>query len=199
MAAATSTMLALGTKAPKFDLPNTHDSSLHGYGARNVSIDELSGDNGMMVVFIGNHCPYVVLIKEALGKFSRDYCNSGIGLAAISSNDVENYPADSPANMSKFAAENDFAMPYLYDADQTMALDYGAACTPDFYLFDKNLELVYRGQFDDARPGNQVDPDGSNLRNACDALMAGREIDKNQKTSLGCNIKWRPGNEPDYF
>ena len=194
MVAATSTMLELGTKAPEFDLPNTHS-----YGASHVSVDELAGVNGIMVVFIGNHCPYVVLIKEALGNFSRDYCDSGIGLAAISSNDVENYPADSPTNMSKFAADNGFAMPYLYDADQTVARAYGAACTPDFYLFDKNLELVYRGQFDAARPGNQIAASGEDLRNACDALIAGRQVDKDQKTSLGCSIKWRPGNEPDYF
>jgi thiol-disulfide isomerase/thioredoxin len=194
MAERPSTMLALGTKAPYFELYNTHD-----YGARTISTDQLAGDKGLMLAFICNHCPYVIEIAEALGKFSRDYCNSGIGLAVINSNDAETYPADSADNMSRFATANEFAMPYLYDKNQTVARACCAACTPDFYLFDKDIKLVYRGQFDGVRPGSRASSNGEDLRKACNAVIEGREVDKHQIASLGCSIKWAPGKEPTIF
>jgi hypothetical protein len=194
MAETLSNMLALGTKAPYFDLYNAHD-----YGVAKISMDQLAGDKGMMLAFICNHCPYVVAIAHALGEFSRDYCDSGIGLAVVNSNDVERYPADGTDNMSRFAAENEFAMPYLYDQDQTIARAYCAACTPDFYLFDKTMKLVYRGQFDATRPGNGIPSNGEDLRAACDALIEGRSVDQGQIASIGCGIKWSPGNQPNYF
>ena len=194
MAETPSTMLALGSKAASFELHNVHD-----IGAHQVSANQIAGPVGMMVVFICNHCPYVIKIAHALGQFSREYRDSGIGLAAINSNDAKRYPADSTDNMALFAAENRFEMPYLYDEFQTVARAYRAACTPDFFLFDSNLVLVYRGQFDRARPGNQIVSNGEDLRAAVDALIEGNEITNQQVASVGCSIKWKQGNEPDYF
>ena len=190
MAETPSSMLALGTKASYFELDNAHK-----FGTGKVSTAQLAGSKGMVLAFICNHCPYVLAIADALGEFSRDYSNSGIGLAAINANDVSRYPADSTDNMTRFAEQYNFAMPYLYDEDQSVARAYHAACTPDFYLFDKNMELVYRGQFDDARPGNNIPSRGVDIRAACDAVLAGRDVNKHQVASIGCSIKWLPENE----
>lgn len=192
MARTPSTMLELGTRAPAFSLlePTT---------GKNLSLNDLQGSKGLMIVFMCNHCPFVKLIAAELASFTRDYMAKGIAVVAINSNDVENYPADSPEKMIEEVREQGYEFHYLYDAEQSVAQAYRAACTPDFYLFGADQKLVYRGQFDDARPGNDVIPTGSDLRAACDALLNEQQQSKNQKPSLGCNIKWKTGNEPDYY
>ncbi|MFU8812568.1 MAG: thioredoxin family protein [Balneolaceae bacterium] len=193
MAAVNSTMLDLGTKAPDFSLTDVRSGST-------VSRDEAAGDNGLLVMFICNHCPYVKNMKTELADFAREYMDAGLGVAAISSNDVENYPDDSPDKMKQDAEAFDYPFPYLYDESQEVAKAYKAACTPDFFLFDADLKLAYRGQFDDSRPGNDAKPTGSDMRDAVQAMLGGDEIpEEEQKPSIGCNIKWKQGNEPDYF
>ncbi len=185
-----SRMLALGTEAPGFSLP-TPDG-------RYVTRDEMAGSMGLLVMFICNHCPYVVHVREQLAKIGRDYSAKGIGIVAISSNDVETYPDDSPEKMAVMAKECSFTFPYLYDALQIAAKAYSAACTPDFFLFDGAMKLVYRGQLDGSRPKNDVPVTGGDLRAALDALLSGARIPDDQLPSLGCNIKWKAGNEPVY-
>jgi len=146
-----------------------------------------------------NHCPYVVHIRPGLAQLARDYAPKGVAIAGINSNDVANYSADSPAKMKEEVKSAGYIFPYLYDETQAVAKAYRAACTPDIYLFDKNQKLVYRGQFDDSRPGNGIPVTGRDLRAALDAVLAGRPVSPNQKASIGCNIKWKSGNEPDYF
>ncbi|MGA2658074.1 MAG: thioredoxin family protein [Verrucomicrobiota bacterium] len=191
MAATNSTMLALGTRAPDFRLPDT-DGKI-------VSLSDFKGAPALLVAFICNHCPYVKHIRAGLAQLARDYLSRGVGIAGINSNDVANYPADSPAMMAVEAKAAGYLFPYLYDETQGVAGAYRAACTPDFFLFDANQRLVYRGQMDDSRPGNTIPVTGKDLRAALEAVLAGKPVLGNQKPSMGCNIKWKPGNEPEYF
>jgi len=192
MAAVKSTMLELGTKAPRFSLPDV-------ISGRTYTEREFRGNKALLVMFICNHCPYVKLIKEALVEYASDYMPKGVGIVAISSNDVENYPDDSPEKMKEDAEHFGYPFPYLYDKSQDAAKAYKAACTPDLFLFDEKLELAYRGQFDDSRPNNGVEPTGADLREATDKILAGEPVPKEQTPSVGCNIKWKKGNEPEYF
>lgn len=192
MSSTLSTMLELGTRAPDFTLPDTVD------GGR-VSLSDFEGARALLVIFMCNHCPYVQHILEELVDVAAEYMDRGVEVVAISSNDVENYPDDHPDRMKEVAEEYDFPFSYLYDESQEVARRYRAACTPDFFLFDENLELVYRGQFDDSRPGNGEPVDGSDLREAMDLLLEEGETVEEQKPSMGCNIKWKSGNEPGYF
>ena len=191
MVATNSTMLPLGSKAPEFRLPDVH--------GKQVALVDFPDAMGLVVVFMCNHCPYVKHIRAGLAQLARDYFPRGVTVIGINSNDVYNYPADSPAKMAEEAKGAGYVFPYLYDETQQVAKAYHAACTPDFYLFDHDKALVYRGQFDDSRPGNGVAVTGKDLRAALDALLAGKPVSPNQKPSIGCNIKWKPGNEPDYF
>ncbi len=192
MAAVESTMLELGTEAPDFSLQDVTTGNI--YTPRNFK-----DSKAFLVMFICNHCPYVKLIKESLVEYANDYMPKGVGIVAISSNDVENYPDDSPAKMREDAEKFGYPFPYVYDKKQEAAKAYKAACTPDFFLFDGDLKLVYRGQFDDARPKNDIEPTGKDLREATDKVLAGEPVPEDQKPSIGCNIKWIKGNEPDYF
>jgi peroxiredoxin len=186
-----STMLPLGTQTPDFSLPNVD--------GRTVSLSDFRDRKGLLVIFLCNHCPFVKHLRDALAAFGKEYQAKGLGIVGISSNDVANYPDDSPEKMKAEAAEAGYAFPYLYDESQTVAKAYKAACTPDFFLFDGDLSLVYRGQFDDSRPGNDKPVTGADLRAACDAVLAGQPLPDEQKPSIGCNIKWKPDAAPDYF
>lgn len=177
-------MLPLGTKAPEFDLIDTVTEQY-------VTLQTLKGEKGSVIMFICNHCPFVKHVNPEIVKVAAIYQEKGIGFIAISSNDVENYPMDAPNLMKENAIKEGYTFPYLYDETQVTAKDYDAACTPDFYLFNGNLELVYRGQLDDSRPGNGVPLTGKNLRDALDATLSGHEVDSEQKPSIGCNIKWK--------
>ena len=189
LAAVESQMLELGTAAPALSLPDP-DGEVHTFA---------EGAAAYLVMFICNHCPFVIHVRDELARLGRNYAERGVAVYAISSNDVDNYPADAPEHMKREAAEHGFTFPYLYDEDQTVAKAYRAACTPDFFLFDGDRRLVYRGQLDGSRPSNNVPVDGRDLRAALDAVLAGRAVDPEQKPSIGCNIKWKPGNAPDYF
>ena len=191
MAAVESTMLPLGTKAPEFSLPDTE--------GKTVSLADFTGKRGLLVMFICNHCPFVKHIRAELAKAGREYQEKGVGVVAIMSNDAANYPDDRPEKMKEEARNAGYTFPYLYDATQAVAKAYHAACTPDFFLFDQDLKLVYRGQLDDSRPGNGKPVTGADLRAALDALLSGKPALAPQKPSIGCNIKWKAGNEPDYF
>ncbi|MCL6265231.1 thioredoxin family protein [Flagellimonas myxillae] len=184
MARTPSNMLALGTKAPSFNLIDTVSDA-------HLSLNEVKGTKGTVVMFICNHCPFVVHVNPEISTLGKAYQSKGIGFVAISSNDVVNYPDDAPHLMKKKAQEEGYTFPYLYDETQDVAKAYDAACTPDFFLFDGDLCLVYRGQLDDSRPGNGLPLTGKDLRNALDALLEGREISGEQKPSIGCNIKWK--------
>jgi peroxiredoxin len=184
-------MLPLGTKAPDFRLPDTT--------GKNISLKDLQGAPALVVVFMCNHCPYVKHIRSGLAQIARDYLPRGVAMVGINSNDVSNYPADSPGKMAEEARAAGYLFPYLYDETQAVAKAYRAACTPDIYLFDKDQRLIYRGQLDDSRPGNGIPVTGNDLRAAVDATLAGKDVSPQQKASIGCNIKWKPGNEPDYF
>ena len=186
-----STMLPLGTPAPDFALPNVD--------GRTVSFADAAGARGTVVMFICNHCPFVKHVADHLAALGREYLPRGVGFVAISSNDVSTHPADSPEQMVHEAEARGYPVPYLYDETQDVAKAYRAACTPDFYLFDSGRALVYRGQLDGSRPGGDVPVTGHDLRVALDALLAGRPPLAEQIPSLGCNVKWRSGNEPDYF
>jgi len=184
-------MLPLGTKAPDFRLPDT--------AGKIVSRTDFEKSAALLVIFMCNHCPYVKHIRSELAKLGRDYVPRGVAMVGISSNDVANYPADSPEKMAAEAKAAGYTFPYLFDATQEVAKAYRAACTPDIFLFDKEHRLVYRGQLDDSRPGNGIPVTGKDLRTALDAVVAGKPPVSTQKPSIGCNIKWKPGNEPDYF
>ena len=177
-----SNMVNIGTKAPNFKLINTINNEL-------IASDILFNKNGTIIMFICNHCPFVVHVLDEIISISEEYFQD-ISFIAISSNDIVNYPEDSPKLMKKLAIDKQFTFPYLYDENQEVAKKYDAACTPDFFLYDKNKKLVYRGQLDDSRPGNNIPVTGKDLRNAIVSLIEGKEIDKNQKPSIGCNIKW---------
>ena len=185
-----STMLPLGTKAPDFRLPDT--------GGKSVSLADFKAAPGLLIVFMCNHCPYVKHIRSGLAQIARDYIPRGVGVVGISSNDVVNYPADSPAKMAEEAKAAGYIFPYLYDETQAVAKAYRAACTPDIFVFDSDQRLVYRGQVDDSRPGNGIPVTGRDVRAALDAVLAGKPVGPNQKPSIGCNIKWKAGNQPDY-
>ncbi len=191
MVAVNSTMLPLGTRAPEFRLPDT--------SGKPVSLKDFSSTPALLVVFMCNHCPYVKHIRSGLAQLARDYQPRGVAMVGINSNDVANYPADSPPKMAEEVKTAGYTFPYLYDETQAVAKAYRAACTPDFYLFDGEQRLVYRGQFDDSRPGNGLPVSGKDLRAALDAVLAGKPVASKQTPSIGCNIKWKPGNEPEYF
>jgi peroxiredoxin len=184
MAQTPSNMLPLGTRAPAFTLSDT-------VSGRSLSLDQLKGGKGTVVMFICNHCPFVKHINAGLVQAARDYRPRGVAFVAISANDVANYPDDSPERMKATAQQLGYPFPYLYDETQAVAKAYQAACTPDLYLFDAGLACVYRGQFDDARPGNGAPVDGKDLRAAIDALLSGKPVSPAQKPSVGCNIKWK--------
>ncbi len=186
-----STMLPLGSQAPDFSLPNVD--------GKTVSLADFQGKAGLLVIFLCNHCPFVIHIRSQLAQFAKEYSAKGLGIVGISSNDVAEYPQDGPEAMQKEHATAGYVFSYLYDATQSVAKAYHAACTPDFFLFDRDHRLVYRGQFDDSRPKTQIPVTGSDLRAAADALLAGMPIVADQKPSIGCNIKWKAGSEPEYF
>lgn len=184
MARTQSNMLTLGTEAPDFALPDV-------VSGRTVRRDDFRGSQALLVMFICAHCPYVKHIEKTLGKLGADYSGKPIALIAISANDADNYPADQPEGLRAQAKANGFTFPYLYDESQAVARAYQAACTPDFFLFDADRKLVYRGQYDSSRPGNGVPVTGEDLRAAIDALLAGKPVPAEQRPSLGCNIKWK--------
>jgi len=178
-----SNMLPLGTKAPAFELLDTVSDKI-------LNLEVLKGEKGTVIMFICNHCPFVIHVNPEIAKVAKEYKSKGISFIAISSNDIVNYPQDAPHLMKKKAQEAEYSFPYLYDETQHVAKAYDAACTPDFYLFDDQLELIYRGQLDDSRPANEVPLSGKDLRNAMNAMLNGAKINSVQKPSIGCNIKW---------
>ncbi len=190
MARTPSTMLELGTQAPAFSLLNPATQ-------KQISLSDFEG-KPVLVAFICNHCPYVILLKEAFTKFASDYQAKGIAVVAINANDIANYPDDSPEKMAEDVAEFGYTFPYLFDETQEVAHQYQAACTPDFFMFDVDHKLYYRGQFDDSRPNTDIAVTGADMISAADDLLAGKPVPEAQKASLGCNIKWKEGNEPEY-
>lgn len=187
-----STMLGLGTEAPNFQLPDVTTGET-------VSLDDFSGNKALLVMFICKHCPYVVHVQEELARLGNEYQARDVGVVAIGSNDVDAYPGDAPGELKNMAREHGFQFPYCFDESQAIAKAYTAACTPDFFLFDQDRRLAYRGQLDDSRPGSDAPVTGEDLRGALDTVLAGDTPDPEQQPSLGCNIKWKPGNEPAYF
>lgn len=191
MAQTASTMLPLGTPAPDFSLPEPMTG-------KTVSLGDFQDAPALLVMVICNHCPFVKHIRQGLVQFARDYPAKDLAIVAISANDAANYPDDSPAKIAEEAKTFSYPFPYLHDESQAVAKAYHAACTPDFFLFDASRKLVYRGQFDGSRPGNKLPVTGSDLRAAADALLAGQPVPSAQQPSIGCNIKWKTGHEPDY-
>lgn len=191
MARTPSTMLELHTKAPDFSLPNTVDG-------KTVSLADFKG-KPLLVMFLSNHCPFVKHVQGVLASLGSVFQKKGIGVVAISSNDVSTHPQDGPELMKQEARDAGYTFPYCFDETQAVAKAYKAACTPDFYLFDRNHSLFYRGQLDGSRPGNNVPVTGQDLVAAAELMLAGGDIDPNQRPSLGCNIKWKAGNEPEYY
>lgn len=190
MARTPSTMPELGLPAPDFSLPDP--------SGRIYSLQDFTDAKALLVVFMCNHCPFVIHLREALSAFAREYQAKGLAVVGINANDITNRPDDSPAMMAEEINRAGYTFPYLFDETQQTAMAYQAACTPDFFLYDGDRKLVYRGQFDGSRPGNDVPVTGADLRAAAEAVLAGEAIAEQQSPSLGCNIKWRPGNEPDY-
>ena len=191
MAETPSTMLPLGTKAPDFRLADP--------SGKWVSSDDFKDSQALLVMFMCNHCPFVQHIRSQFAELAKDYQARGVGIVGINANDVENHPEDSPEKMAEEVKQIGYTFPYLYDETQAVAKAYHAACTPDPFLFDRNHRLVYRGQFDDSRPGNGKPVTGRDIRAALDAVLAGRPVPADQKPSVGCNIKWKTGNAPKYF
>lgn len=191
MVATPSTMMKLGTHAPDFSLPDTD--------GKTVSLPDFKDASGLLIMFICNHCPFVIHVADELAALCKEYQSRGMAVVGICSNDVDNYPDDSPELMKKEKARRGYTFPYLYDESQGVAKTYRAACTPDFFLFDRDQKLVYRGQMDASRPGNDIPVTGRDLRAAMDAVLGGKPVPEDQRPSLGCNIKWKPGNAPDYF
>jgi peroxiredoxin len=183
-------MLPLGTSAPDFRLPDTEGNM--------VSLSDFKQAPALLVIFMCNHCPFVKHILSNLVALAKEYQEKGVAIVGINSNDVDSFPQDRPEMMAQNAKEAGFTFPYLYDATQEVAKAYRAACTPDFFLFDADRKLVYRGQMDDSRPGNNVPVTGADLRAALDAVLEGGPVSADQKPSMGCNIKWEPGRKPDY-
>lgn len=192
MARTFSTMLPLGTKAPDFELPDVVSGKL-------VSLDNFADKRALLVMVICQHCPFVKHVQNELVILGKDYVEQGLGMVAISANDVSNHPDDSPENLKAMAQELGFNFPFCYDENQETTKAYTAACTPDFFLFDSDFKLTYRGQLDDSRPGNDIPVTGKDLRAAIEAVLGGKPVNSDQKPSLGCNIKWKPGNEPFYY
>lgn len=186
-----STMLPLGTTAPPFSLSNTDGNT--------VSLDSFSDSKALLVIFMCNHCPFVKHIADGLKSLADDYLPKGVAVVAISSNDAEKYPDDSPQAMAQEKLDRGYPFDYLYDPDQSVAIAYAAACTPDFFLFDGDQKLVYRGQLDASRPGSDIPVTGEDLRAAINAVLDGQSPSEDQKPAIGCNIKWKEGNEPEYF
>ena len=184
MALTPSNMLELGTTAPHFTLPDT-------VSGKNLSVAELKGELATVVMFICNHCPYVIHVNSEIVKLANDYLPRGVAFIAISSNNIVTHPQDSPEKMKEVAAREKYPFPYLYDESQQVAQDYDAACTPDFYIFDKELKLVYRGQLDDSRPSNKLPLTGKDMRDALENILASRKVSEMQRPSIGCNIKWK--------
>ena len=196
--AVSSTMLPLGTAAPDFSLPDVATS-------KTVSLVDFADREALLVMFVCAHCPYVVHVQSEVARLARDYAEKSVGIVAITANDVAQYPQDAPAPSAQMAKAAGWTFPFLYDQSQAVAKAYTAACTPDFFLFDASRKLVYRGQLDSSRPGRGPDRpgagvlNGADLRAAIDAVLTGGQISADQKPSIGCNIKWKPGNEPAYF
>ena len=186
-----STMLPLGTQAPAFSLPDTDGNT--------VELSELSGSKALLVIFMCNHCPYVIHLLDHLTEYFNEIADDGISVYLVSSNDIDKYPADSPDKMRDLATEDGFRFPYLFDDDQRVAKAYQAACTPDFFIFDHELSLFYRGRYDGSRPGNSMPVTGNDLKEALGRLLSGDVPPKQQQPSMGRNVKWKPGNEPEYF
>jgi peroxiredoxin len=183
-------MLALGTKAPAFALPDP--------SGKTVSIDDFSDAKALLVMFICNHCPFVKHVRHELARLGKEYQDKGVAVVAINANDASRFPEDGPDRMAQEAESIGYTFPYLVDESQEVAKAYTAACTPDFFLFDEDRTLLYRGQLDASRPGNDIPVTGKDLRAALDAVLEGRPVSEDQKPSIGCNIKWKPGHEPDY-
>ncbi len=192
MALTASTMLALSTQAPDFHLPDV-------VSGETISLSTFAGKKALLVMFICRHCPFVKHVQDELAQIGKDYVNRDVGIVGISSNDVSNYPDDAPESLKAMSVELGLPFPVCYDESQETAKAYTAACTPDFFLFDANQHLVYRGQMDDSRPSNGKKVTGEDLRAAIDAVLAGKPVNPEQKPSIGCNIKWTPGNEPTYY
>ncbi|MFP4123479.1 thioredoxin family protein [Coleofasciculus sp.] len=192
MARTASTMLPLGTKAPEFQLPDV-------VSGETISLDRFAGKQGLVVIFLCRHCPFVKHVQGELAKLGRDYQDADLGIVAISANDAATHPDDAPEKLKEMAQELGLTFPLCYDETQETAKAYTAACTPDFFVFDRDRKLVYRGQFDDSRPGNDKPVTGKDLRSAIDAVLAQSPVGEEQKPSIGCNIKWKPGNEPAYY
>jgi peroxiredoxin len=186
-----STMLPLGTQSPNFELPDV-------VTGKTISLSSFAG-KPLLVMFICQHCPFVKHVKSELANLGKDYASSNVGIVAISANDINKYPDDAPEQLKAMAEETGFLFPVCFDESQEVAKAYTAACTPDFFLFDADQKLVYRGQLDDSRPSNGIPVTGKDLRAAIDALLAGKSVNSEQKPSIGCNIKWKPGNEPSYY
>jgi peroxiredoxin len=186
-----SVMLDLGTAIPPFTLPSVTTGEA-------LTVDKVKGEHGLLVMFICAHCPYVKHVQVELAKLGNEYHKKGLGVIAISSNDSETHPDDAPPKLKEMSDKLGFAFPFAFDESQDVAKAFKAACTPDFFLFDKNLTLVYRGQLDDSRPSNGVEPNGADLRKAIDAVLSGKKTSEEQKSSVGCNIKWKSGNQPSY-
>jgi peroxiredoxin len=191
MAMTPSTMLPLGTEAPKFSLPDT-DGKI-------VSLTDFRQAKAYLVIFMCNHCPFVQHIREELSRLGREYQSKGVAVVGINANDISTHPDDSPEKMKEEKEKYNYTFPYLYDETQEVAKAYKAACTPDFFLFDQDKKLVYRGQLDDSRPGNDKPVTGADLRAALDAVLSGGKPSSEQVPSIGCNIKWKAGNEPEYY
>ncbi|WP_250122435.1 thioredoxin family protein [Chroococcidiopsis sp. CCMEE 29] len=192
MALTASTMLPLGTKAPNFQLPDV-------VSGKTISLSTFAGKQALLVIFLCKHCPFVQHIKDELARLGKDYVDRNVGIVGISANDVSNYPDDAPDKLKAMAEELGLPFPVCYDESQEIAKAYTAACTPDFFLFDADQQLVYRGQLDDSRPSNGKPVTGADLRAALDAVLAVKPVNPEQKPSVGCNIKWKPGNEPSYY
>jgi peroxiredoxin len=191
MALTPSTMLPLGTQAPDFQLVDVVSS-------KTISLDTFAGKQALLVMFICRHCPFVKHVQTELAQIGKNYADSNLAIVAISANDATNYPDDAPDKLKKMASELGFTFPFCYDESQETAKAYTAACTPDFFLFDRDRKLVYRGQLDDSRPSNSQPVTGKDLRAAIDAVLAHSTVSPDQKPSIGCNIKWKPGNQPAY-
>lgn len=192
MALTASTMLPLGTKAPNFELTDVVSGKL-------ISLSNYAGKQGVLIMFICQHCPFVKHIKTQLAQLSSDYASSKLGIIAISSNDISSHPDDAPEHLQAMAQELSLTFPICYDESQEVAKAYTAACTPDFFLFDSHQQLAYRGQLDDSRPSNGKPVTGKDLRAAVEALLADKSVSVEQAPSIGCNIKWKPGNAPNYY
>lgn len=191
MALTPSTMLPLGTQAPNFQLPDA-------VSGKTISLDTFAGKQALLVMFICRHCPFVKYVQAELAQIGKDYADSHLAIVAISANDAANYPDDAPDKLKQMATELGFTFPFCYDESQETAKAYTAACTPDFFLFDRDRKLIYRGQLDDSRPSNSQPVTGKDLRAAIDAVLAHSTVSPDQKPSIGCNIKWKPGNQPAY-